>query len=161
MRSSGTSNDHQTRWSLARREDGTALVEFALVLPLLVLLTFGILEFGRAINYWIDANHLANVAARWAAVDTNPGTDGGESLQAWIHDQGDTAEMRGAEQVCIDFPDGSAEVGDPVEATVTVQFDWMPLIGDTLGVTSTQLKGTAMMRLERPPSTYDDECYSV
>ena len=144
-----------------RREDGVAMVEFALVLPLLVLFLFGILEFGRAFNYWIDANHLANVGARFAAVDTNPGADDGESLQAWIHDQGDTAEMRGAEQFCIDFPDGSAEVGQPVEARVTVDFDWMPLLDDALGVGSTPLSGTATMRLERVPSTYDDECFSV
>jgi hypothetical protein len=156
-----TSNERQTKWSLVGREDGVAMIEFALVLPLLVLLTFGILEFGRAINYWIDANHLANVAARWAAVDTNPGADDGQSLQAWIHDQGDTAEMRGAEQVCIDFPDGSAEVGHPVEARVTVDFDWMPLLDDALGVGSTALSGTATMRLERVPSTYEDECFSV
>jgi len=158
---SGTSNARPTKWSLARRENGAAMVEFALVLPLLVLFIFGIVEFGRAFNYWLDANHLANVAARWAAVDTNPGADGGQSLQAWIHDQGDTAEMRGAEKVCIDFPDGSAEVGEPVEAKVTVQFDWMPLLDTALGVGSTQLAGTATMRLERPPSTYHDECYSV
>jgi hypothetical protein len=153
----GTPNDRQARWALARREDGVALVEFALVLPLLLLLIFGILEFGRAVNYWIDANHLANVAARWAAVDTNPGADGGQSLQEWIHGQGDTTEMRNAAQVCIELPEG-AEVGDPVEAEVTVEFDWMPFFDDALGVGSTTLTGTAMMRLERVPSAYAEEC---
>ena len=156
-----TSNERRRKWSLVRREDGVAMVEFALVLPLLLLLIFGILEFGRAFNYWIDANHLANVAARFAAVDTNPGAHDGQSLQAWIDAQGDTAEMRGASQVCIDFPDGSAQVGDPVEARVTVDFNWMPLMDNALGVGSTSLSGTATMRLERPPSAYNDECFSV
>ena len=55
-----------------RRQEGAALVEFALVLPLLLLLLLGMLEFGRVFNYWIDETHLANAAARWAAVDRTP-----------------------------------------------------------------------------------------
>ena len=56
-----------------RDESGTALVEFAFVLPLLLVLVLGIADFGRAFNYWIDSTHLANVAARYAAVNKNPG----------------------------------------------------------------------------------------
>ena len=55
-----------------RDEEGVALVEFALVLPMLVMLLFGMLEFGRAINYWLDANHLANEGVRFAVVNRNP-----------------------------------------------------------------------------------------
>ena len=53
-------------------ERGQAMVEFALVLPLLLLLIFGIFDFGRAINYWIDATHMSNEAARYAAVGNTP-----------------------------------------------------------------------------------------
>ena len=42
------------------REAGVALVEFALVLPLLLVILFGMLDFGKAFNYWIDTTHLAN-----------------------------------------------------------------------------------------------------
>ena len=55
-----------------RREDGVAMTEFALVLPVFLLLVAGILSFGRVFFYWIQANHLANETARWAAVDRNP-----------------------------------------------------------------------------------------
>ena len=61
-------------------ESGVALIEFALVLPLLLLVLCGIFEFGRIYNYWIDETHLANEAARWAAVDRNPG---GQSRQRY------------------------------------------------------------------------------
>jgi Flp pilus assembly protein TadG len=57
------------RASGASSEDGAALVEFALILPILVVLLFGMLEFGKAFNYWIDETHLANEGARWAVVD--------------------------------------------------------------------------------------------
>lgn len=140
------------------------MVEFALVLPLLLLLLLGMVEFGRALNYWIDSNHLANVAARWAAVDKNPGA--GSTLQESIRLQADTPELRdgGTEtivaplEVCISFPDGTANVGDPVEATVSVDYSWMPFIDDVLGVGSTSLTGSATMRLEQIPSDFSEGC---
>ena len=134
------------------------MVEFTIVLPLLLLLIFGILEFGRAINYWIDANHLANVAARFAVVDNNPGADDSKSLQQWVLEQGDTDELIDAAEVCIDFPGGTAEVGDPVRAVVTVDFNMLPYLASELGVGSTTMKGSAIMRLEQEPSEYAAEC---
>ncbi len=138
------------------------MVEFALVLPLLLLLLLGMIEFGRAINYWIDANHLANTAARWAAVDKNPGP--GATIQDSIRQQANTSELRDGgttsvpspASVCIDFPDGSAEVGDPVEATVSVDYNWLPFID--LDVATTTLESSATMRLEQVPSDYAAEC---
>jgi len=54
------------------REEGVALVEFAFVLPLLLVLVLGVVDFGKAFNYKNDATHLANQAARYAAVNTSP-----------------------------------------------------------------------------------------
>ena len=59
-------------------ERGQATVEFAIVLPLVLLLIVGMIEFGKAFNYWLSLNHLANETARWAAVDTSPGLRHGE-----------------------------------------------------------------------------------
>ena len=69
-----------------------ALVEFVLVLPLLLIILFAMLDFGRVFNYWIDATHLSNEGARWAVVNKNPGASG--TLQAYIQQQGDTDELR-------------------------------------------------------------------
>lgn len=140
------------------------LVEFALVLPLLLLLLLGIFEFGRAFNYWIDQTHLANIGARWAVVDKNPGPE--PTLQESIRAQANSAELRegGTDsvpepvEVCIAFPDGSSEVGDPVETTVEVDFNWLPFIGDSIGVATTTLTGSATMRLERARSEYSAGC---
>jgi Flp pilus assembly protein TadG len=162
-----TSPEHNRR---ARRlafrdQKGAALVEFTLVLPILLLVLVGMLEFGRVFNYWIDETHLANAAARWAAVDRNPGPGG--TLQESVQQQADTDELRnggtssvpaGAD-VCIEFPDGASGVGDPVEATVSVDYNWMPFIGDALGgATTTTLTGSATMRLEAEPSEYAEGC---
>jgi Flp pilus assembly protein TadG len=57
--------------SFIRRNHGQSVVEFALVLPLLLLLVFGITEFGRA---WLTQNVLTSAAREGArlAVVTGP-----------------------------------------------------------------------------------------
>jgi Flp pilus assembly protein TadG len=57
---------------LARSERGTAVVEFALIAPLLFLLVFGIIEFGRILNAYNQLTQLAGQGARAAAVNRNP-----------------------------------------------------------------------------------------
>src|SRR2546422_3064345 len=148
----------------AREEDGSALVEFTLLLPLLLLILFGVLDFGRAVNYWIDESQLANVGARYAAVNRNPGP--GSTLQESIRNQADAGELRDGgtssvpspAQVCIAFPNGSSNVGDPVETTVSVSYNWMPFLGDQVDVATTTMTGSATMRLEQAPSAYGAGC---
>lgn len=55
-----------------RETTGVALAELALVLPLLLLVLFGMIDFGKAFNEWIDETHLANDGARLAAVSYTP-----------------------------------------------------------------------------------------
>lgn len=59
---------HWHRWF--RR--GQALVEFALVLPILLLFLLGILDFGRAVYASHTIGNAAREAARLAIVDQNP-----------------------------------------------------------------------------------------
>lgn len=49
-----------------RRRRGQTLVEFALTLPILLLLMFGIVEFGRIFQAWITVQNAARDAARFA-----------------------------------------------------------------------------------------------
>jgi Flp pilus assembly protein TadG len=147
------------------RESGAALAEFALVLPVLLLLLFGILDFGKAFNYWIDSTHLANEGARWAVVDKNPGSG---TLQDYIQDQATTEELRSggtasvpaAADVCISFPGGTARVGDPVNVSVSSTYNWLPFLSDRIGVASTTISGSATMRLEAVPTNYSPGCSS-
>ena len=83
-------------------QKGTSLVEFALILPVLALLLFGLLDFAKAFNYWNDETHLAAEGARWAVVNSNPGGSG--SLQQYLQQQADKSELRGLAVVCISFP---------------------------------------------------------
>ncbi len=49
---------------MRRNEDGAAAVEFALVLPVLILLVFGIIEFGFVFNRWLGVTHAAREGVR-------------------------------------------------------------------------------------------------
>jgi Flp pilus assembly protein TadG len=141
-------------------EDGAALVEFALVVPILLVLLFGLVDFGKAFNYWIDETHLANEGARWAVVNKNPGSG---TLQEYIRDQANTPELRTGGtssvadplQVCISFPNGEL-VGEPVEVTVSTSYTWMSFLG--LTATEKTITGRSTMRLEARPSNYSAGC---
>lgn len=148
-----------------RDDSGAALVEFALVLPLLLILALGMLDFGRAFNYWIDSTHLANLAARHATVNRNPGSASSLTLQRFIELQASTAELReGSSQqtpvdVCLSFPAGAANVGDPVKVTVSSAWSWLGFLVDQAGLApSVAIRGSATMRLEAKPTNYVAGC---
>jgi Flp pilus assembly protein TadG len=50
------------------KEAGAVAVEFALVLPILLLVVFGIIDFGRMLNAQISLTQAAREGARWAAL---------------------------------------------------------------------------------------------
>ena len=145
------------------REDGQALVEFALVAPLLLIILLGILSFGKAFNYWNDANQLSAEGARFAAVNRKPAPGDPASLQQQIRLQGDTAELRNGgtsdvptpSQVCIDFPNTTSKIGDPVRVRMTFTYNWLPILD--LGVSNT-ISTTAVMRLESLPTNFTAGC---
>jgi Flp pilus assembly protein TadG len=144
-------------------ERGTALVEFALVLPLLLVLLFGMVDFGKAFNYWIDGTHLSAEGARWAVVNKNPGSG---TLQEYIQQQADTPELQSGGtasvgtplQICISFPSGTADVGDPVNVSASFTYNWMPFLGSQIGVTQTTVTASSTMRLEAVPTNYGAGC---
>jgi Flp pilus assembly protein TadG len=166
---------------LIEGERGAALIEFALVLPLVLLLLFGMIDFGKAFNYWNDETHLANEAARYAVVNKNP--LGGSSLEAAVKQEADSAELRngcsscsiGTPGITVNFcfvdtdPSTGAPVttaGAPLRATVSADYHWLAyLVGQGLRAQS-GLTGSATMRIEQDygpspsnPSDYSGNAY--
>ena len=135
-------------------EAGQSAVEFGLIVPFMVFLIWALVDFGKGVNYWLDANHLANQAARAAAVLGNQAPPGG-NLCTYIQQQAETTELRNgtgsvtsALKVQI-APGGSSQIGDPVTATVTAPYQWIPFIGgSTFNITA-----SATMRLEQLPGS--------
>jgi Flp pilus assembly protein TadG len=82
------------------------LVEFAVVLPVLILIILGILYFARYEDYANQETQLAEEGVRYAAVDTNPSSTG-QTLQQYILSQA-TGELA----------NGSTDVTSPAKAWI-------------------------------------------
>jgi Flp pilus assembly protein TadG len=134
-------------------EDGQALVEFALVLPVLLVVLLAIFDFGRAVNYWNDENHVANLGARAAAVGamptSGPCSTSESSLAAYLKCEAEIASpsLASGSTVCVSIP--KAAVGEPVTVKVTAKYAWLPFLG--FKEATSELSGTATMRLEQVP----------
>jgi hypothetical protein len=155
-------------------ERAVSLTEFALVAPLLFIVIFGLIDFGRAINYWNAETQMAAQGARVAAVNGSdtysgpcvyPSTQSASTLGDYIQCQADTNELRcGSSSVTkaavqISLPGTSGAQGQPIKVAVSTQFNWMPLLssGGRAGLIplpnlspTVTISGTATMRLERP-----------
>jgi len=127
------------------------MVEFAIIATVLIVLIAGILYLGRYINYQVDETHLANEAARYAAVGTAvpPGCSQ-STLAACIASQANGELLNGSSDVtqvsvCVaNGPGGAGAVGDPVTATVTSKYSFVPI----LNIGTVTDRETATMRLE-------------
>jgi Flp pilus assembly protein TadG len=128
---------------LLHNERGTAVVEFALVAPLLFLLVFGIVNFGRALDYYNQMTQLAAQGARAAAVDQNPDGSGPPTASS-IQSQLATTytgqpELKNGEVICI--TQAPSAVGQPVTVKASFVFNFAPFgvaAGLHLVATSTQ-----------------------
>src|SRR5665213_2035549 len=71
------SNDHTNREMLPmrmphlRRQRGAVLIEFALVVVILVMMLYGIVQYGLIINTLSTLSYLSQVGCRYAAVHSD------------------------------------------------------------------------------------------
>jgi hypothetical protein len=147
----------------ARDEDGQALIEFALVLPIVLLLLLGIAYFGIALNDWIDETQIASEGARFAAVNENcivagsPKTCEGREEAAFLKyltAQGDNSEVNEAKATMCS---PTSKVGDYVEVKLTYKYKWIPIF-EIAGAES-PVTSTAQMKIEAEPSSpYPTTC---
>jgi hypothetical protein len=139
-----------------RQESGTAVVEFALVSIPLFLIVFGIVDFGRALNYYNNLTQLAGQGARAAAVDRNPDGTGPPtptSIQQQLATKytGSPELKDPANHLVACIKDVPAQVGDPVTVQTTYTFHFIPFIGHAAGALSLKLKATSTQRAEVTP----------
>jgi hypothetical protein len=140
-----------------KSERGQVLVEFALLAPLFLLIVVGILQFGLALNFWLDMQRIANQGARWAVVNKFPTCASAPNvkctsptLQTHLADEPVSQGLN--DKVCVDvtFPSGTSNVGDPVKVEVYAPFRFVAL----LNLAKIRLGADATMRLEQVPGRY-------
>jgi Flp pilus assembly protein TadG len=119
-----------------RREDrGAAAVEFALLLPLLLLLIFGIIDFGRMLNAEITINEAAREGARAAAL-AGAG-EAGNRIAIVTQGMPVSVSISG----CPNSPDPSANA----TVTITHQFQFITPLNVIADFAAPTLEATGVM----------------
>ena len=152
-----------------RGERGQAVVEFALILPVFIILVAGIIKFGIALNFWLDMQKISNQGARWAVVNQYPLSNGTmctdsvkpcpQTLQTVLANQ----RLAKGENTtpCIDFPaptgnlNGTpvSQTGDPVRVRITRRLN----LGIPFLPLHVNLSSSATMRLEQDPTVFTED----
>jgi Flp pilus assembly protein TadG len=143
-------------------EKGQALAEFALLVPIFLILLFAIVDFGMGFYSWITVTNSAREGARLGAV--HPPVDvasspcfGKGSLEQCIYDRVlDSADLADeATKMTVTITNAQGQSGESVAVKVDYQYDLItPLAGlvqfvsgNAIGPTL-NLSSTADMRLE-------------
>jgi len=124
------------------RQRGAAIVEFAVVLPLLLTILFGIIEFGYVFMVRQTLQHAAREGCRLAILQT--------SVEPYANVTGRVAEIMATTNASTyQLQMSHATDAAPVESvTLTVPYQDVSLLGGFLGLSNFTLKGTCSMRKE-------------
>jgi Flp pilus assembly protein TadG len=127
---------------LRRSERGQSLVEFAMVLPLFLIIVFGIVDFGRAYSAYVQLNNGAREGARYGAVGKSS-----SEIQARVRavtsglNQGDLA---------ISVSGAQGTKGSTITVSTVYDFDFITPIGSFIAGlgSSFNLDASSQMRIE-------------
>lgn len=103
------------------RERGSAMIETALTLPLMLLLSVSVFEFGRAFQYW---QILTNAAREGARIAVLPGTSD-ESVAARVEAYLEAGQLAAPESASVTIArNEQISIGDGTASasTVTVSY---------------------------------------
>lgn len=127
-------------------ERGATLVEFAILAPFLILLVFGIIDFGWAMGSYNDVRHGAREAARLAAVNAGDETTMGTMVC-------DSMDM--ATGATITFTDSATgAVGEQAVVSVTAPLSAISGLNLTAVFLPPDLTSTVRIRLEQASSSW-------
>jgi Flp pilus assembly protein TadG len=131
-----------------KSEDGQDIVEYVLVLPLLLMLVFGIVDFGIAV---FDYNTVANAAREGARAAISPPSDACDlscqDAKALTAAQQLTAGLD-ADELTFSAPDRSVAGAVTMEVSYNVRLITVPVIS-ALGFTDTiPLRAVSTMQTE-------------
>ena len=132
-------------------ERGTSLVEFALAVPVAILILVGILEFGVVMWQKNSVVEAARDAARQATVDAEGDNGACGTQYNWLAAACQVAPA--GSSVCIEAPDGSFDRRNRVTVRVTYTYNWVtPLMQGIANSADLSFDGTSTMRMEQDGS---------
>ena len=126
---------------------GAALVELAIALPILLLLTLGLIEYGWVFLRVSQINQAARQGVR-VAVRPDATED---SITSNVSSMMTQAGL-GNSGYQLTHTDINVAVGQPVTVQISVDYGPLSLTGTSLVPLPTQLQGRATMAKEGPPT---------
>jgi len=142
----GEATDSPAKWA---RQKGQALVELALILPLLLLLVFGIIEFGRALYIKNTLSNAAREGARRAAVTTPWTTAQTDALKDYVKST-IQVDQAGIVITISSAPNSPPLSGQGDSVTVNVALPFTPVVGSIIPqLKNITLVGQSSMRYEQ------------
>lgn len=131
-----------TKLHRIRHERGQTATEFALVLPVLALLLFGVIQFGILFNNYVTLTDAVRSGARKAAVSRQAGNPTGDA-EAAVRKAADTLDQT---KLSVSVTPGTPWAhGSEVTVRATYPYE-INLIG--LVLASGQLKSETVERVE-------------
>ncbi len=131
----------------SRRRRGSAVVEFAVVAPVFVLLVFGMIEYGRMVMVQQILTNSAREGARVGILDNSTESDVDTAVNRYLT----AAGISGATTTVTPDPPSSASAGNPVSVQVSVGFNQVSWLPSPFYLGGTTLSYTATMRRETNP----------
>ena len=143
------------RRRLWMRERAQSLVEFSLVLPVLLILGFGVIDFGMGLHSWMTVTNATREGARIAAVhaassgsiDCNPLPSAG-TIERKICDTGANLDADDMTITVTNADPGGTQSGQPVTVQVSYEYDLITPFAALVQIPSLTMTSTVIMRLE-------------
>lgn len=131
-----------------KREAGAVAVEFALIVPLFIVLVLGIAEFGRAFNIQVSLSEAGREASRYAAIHCSEAGYSDSAAQSAGVAAAPSVTL-GAANITMSYSGtGTCSSGNNAVASVSYTTSWMTGFPALIpGMPSTlTVKGTGVMR---------------
>ena len=130
--------------SCRRKRRGAAVVEFAVVAPVFIMLVFGMIEYGRMVMVQQLMVNASREGARVAVLDGATTS----SVQSQVNTFLTNAAISGQTVTVNPNPPSSAGYGAPVTVTVTIPFSSVSWLPSPMYLGGKTLTATTVMRRE-------------
>ena len=127
------------------RDRGAVLVEFAVLMPLMLLLVLGVIEFGYGLAQHLDVRHGAREASRLVAVDFDDSQDITDEV---------CSRMDLSSGHTITYAGAGGDIGDQADITVSAPFT--DITGFFSGWLPATLNSSVAIRIEQDADSWSN-----
>lgn len=126
---------HKTQKSMAR-EQGQSLVEFAIILPVLLLIVLGTIDLGMGFKTYIALTNAAREGVRWISIHPSDQAGARDRVQEEAERVGLEDGIIIADGYGVSFSPNQDDYAAGENVTVNVSYEYDMLFGSIIGLPS-------------------------